>query len=202
MTVFNDVPSQQELQAIFTYDDEIGCLRWKNPKARRCKVGDIAGSVEKTGYTRISINGVRYQAHRLIYQFFEGNLLPTDIIDHIAKTETNEIKNNKIENLRKNSPNGNICNTGVYVNSVSGLKGVSWRSRAKKYRAQITVSGKTEHLGYFNNKFDAYEAYRKRCLEVDPMSYADNSKDMRDDVLIEYQNYLLQKQTNIFKIAA
>lgn len=203
MVVFKAVPSQQDLQDMFTYDDEIGCLRWKIKPAQNINIGDRAGSVnKKDGYTYIMINGVLYVAHRLIYQFFKGDLLPTDIVDHVEKTERNEIKSNKIENLRKNTPNGNQRNKGVQVNSGSGIKGVKLCSETKKYRSQITISGKREHLGYFTNKFDAYEAYRKRCLEVDPISYSDNSKDMRDDVLIEYQEYLSQKQNDIFKLAA
>ncbi len=201
MAIFKEVPAQQELQDMFTYDDELGCLRWKIKTAQRINIGDRAGNVLKDGYTQIMVNGVNYKAHRLIYQFFRGDLLPNDIIDHI-KSEKNEVKSNKIENLRKNTQRGNCCNSGVRVNSDSGIKGVIWHSRDKKYRAQIGVSGKQEYLGYYTNKFEAYEVYRNRCLEVDPTSYADNSKDMRPDVLIEYQEYLSQKQNDIFKLAA
>lgn len=193
MAIFNAVPTQAELKAMFTYHSD-GFLIWKIKTAKKINIGDIAGNIKKDGYAQIMINGVPYQAHRLIYNFFNGNLLPTDIVDHIEKTEKNEVKSNKIENLRKNTPNGNGRNCGVSKNSKSGVKGVSWDSQAKKYRAQICVSGKTEKLGRFTNKFEAYEVYRKRCLEVDPISYSDNSKDFRPDILIEYQEYLLQKE--------
>lgn len=202
MTLFKEVPTQQELQAIFTYDDELGVLRWKIKPAKNINIGDIAGYVRPNGYTQIMINGVRYFAHRLIYRLHEGNLLSTDLIDHKTKPAKGEIKDNRIENLRKSTSSGNNRNKGVQVNSESGIKGVFWHKRDKKYQANISISGKSEHLGYFTNKFDAYEAYRKRCLEIDPISYEDSSKDMRPEVFIEYQEYLKNKQTNIFKLAA
>ncbi len=201
MALFKEVPTQQELWKMFNYHSD-GYLIWKIKPAKNINIGDRAGRIQKNGYTEIGINGVLYYAHRLIYQFFKGGLLPTDLIDHENKTEKNEVKDNRFSNLRKNTKSGNRCNTGVSKNSESGVKGVSWNSRAKKYQAAIKVSGESKNLGYFTNKFDAYEAYRKRCLEVDSMSYADNSKDMRPEILIEYHEYLLQKETNIFKIAA
>lgn len=202
MAVFKDVPTQQELQDMFTYDDELGCLRWKIKISKKNNIGDVAGCIRKGGYTAIRINGIRYFTHRLIYQYHKGDLKSNIVVDHITKTENNGFKDNRISNLRENSYNGNARNSGVRKNSKSGIKGVIWYPRYKKYLAKIKVSGKNEHLGYFNNKFDAYEAYRKRCLEVDPISYADSSKDMHPEVFIEYQEYLSQKQTNIFKLAA
>ncbi len=204
MTVFivaKPIPSQSDLWKMFNYHSD-GYLIWKTKPAQNINIGDRAGAVNKRGYTEIRVNGFKYLAHRLIYQFFEGNLLPTDVVDHVEKTKRNELKDNRIENLRKTSPSGNSRNTGVRVDSESGIKGVSWNSEREKYVAQISVSRKVENLGRFTNKFDAYTAYRKRCLEVDPVSYADNSKDMRPDILIEYQEYLLQKQSDIFKLAA
>ncbi len=192
MRVFKAVPSKQDLQNMFTYDDELGVLRWKISK-QKINIGDPAGGLDKNGYTVIGIDGIQYKAHRLIFQFHKGNLLPTDLIDHENKTEKNELKDNRIKNLRKNTQSGNGCNTGVSKNSKTGIKGVCWDSGVKKYRANIGVSGKVENLGRFTNKFEAYETYRQRCLEVDPISYADNSKDMRPEVFQEYQNYLLQK---------
>ena len=70
MALFKAVPIKQDLQNMFTYDGELGCLRWKISNSNRIKVGDVAGNVLKDGYTRIRINGVDYKAHRLIYHFF------------------------------------------------------------------------------------------------------------------------------------
>ncbi len=189
MTVFKPLPSKQDLQAMFTYDAGLGCLRWKISK-QNTNFGDRAGNVRPDGYTRINIGGVLYLAHRLIYQYHKGDLDQYTQIDHYDKNP----RNNKFDNFRLATQSQNQRNKPVYANSKSGIKGVCWDSKSKKYRASIRVSGKCEHLGLFDNKFDAYEAYRKRCLAVDPVSYSDNSKDFRPDILIEYQNYLLQKE--------
>lgn len=193
MTVFNaanarPMPTQQELWNMFSYDEVLGVLRWKVPR-RSINVGDIAGCVGKDGYTQIQINGIFYLAHRLIYQYHKGDLGQYKQIDHYDKNP----RNNKFDNLRLATHSQNQRNTPVYANSKSGIKGVIWEAEREKYRAQIKVTRKVENLGRFTNKFDAYEVYRQRCLEVDPISYSDNSKDMRPEVLIEYQNYLLQK---------
>lgn len=43
--------------------------------------------------------------------------------------------------------------------SISGLKGVHWDNNLKKWRARIHADGKFLHLGLFDSKEKAYEAY-------------------------------------------
>ena len=49
-------------------------------------------------------------------------------------------------------------------NSTSGHKGVYWNKGRNKWRAKITIKGKTHHLGYFENLQDAIKA-RKQAEE-------------------------------------
>jgi len=46
----------------------------------------------------------------------------------------------------------------VYSNCSSGVNGVYYEKRRKKWRAQIILKGKNYFLGYFNNKDDAIKA--------------------------------------------
>lgn len=47
---------------------------------------------------------------------------------------------------------------GVYSNSSSGVSGVYFENRRKKWRAQIYLQGKKHFLGYFDKKEDAIQA--------------------------------------------
>lgn len=205
MTVFNasnakPMPSQARLWYLFNYHSD-GNLIWKNPQARRCKVGDVAGTLDKSGYTFVMVDGDIHLLHRLIYQFFKGDLDQKTQIDHIKKIEGSKLKNNRIENLRPATHSQNCRNKSVHSNNKLGVKGVSWHDKAKKYQAFIRINKKNHYLGLFNNKFDAYECYKNKCLEIDPEFYNDNDN-MRHEVFLEYQDYILQKNSNIFQLAA
>jgi hypothetical protein len=51
----------------------------------------------------------------------------------------------------------------------SNYTGVSWFEARKKWRAQITVKGKSKHLGLFETEpeaFDAYKTYKEKQDEI------------------------------------
>jgi hypothetical protein len=50
----------------------------------------------------------------------------------------------------------------------SGLRGVSWNISKSKWRASITVCGKSIHLGYFSDKNDAALAYDSAVVKYHP----------------------------------
>jgi len=66
---------------------------------------------------------------------------------------------NRRENLRVCTKVNNIRNQRKQKNNSTGFKGVSWDKPMKKFRAQITVSYKRIHLGYFDSAEDASRAY-------------------------------------------
>jgi hypothetical protein len=77
-------------------------------------------------------------------------------VDHIDQDKTN----NNLLNLRFCSNSENRRNIGLTKTNTSGYKGVSWNKRYKKWLAQIQINRKKKHLGYFNDKDEAYEAYK------------------------------------------
>ena len=59
--------------------------------------------------------------------------------------------NNQSSNLRVATHCQNIRNQRRRSDNTSGFKGVSLQKQTNRWRAQITVNGKTIHLGYFDD---------------------------------------------------
>ena len=68
-----------------------------------------------------------------------------------------DIFNIKWDNLRPANRSEQNCNKYIYKNNTSGIKGVSWCSRNKKWRARITHNKKVYLVGYFSNLEEASE---------------------------------------------
>lgn len=148
------LPSQKELHNIFEYSD--GNLIWKN-------TNKIAGGISKsTGYCQITIKGVLYLAHRLIYMWEFGSC-PTNMqIDHIDGNRSN----NKIKNLRLATNNQNQHNVGKRKDNTSGYKGVSFNKQRNKFYSYIRIEGKLKYLGYFEDAKDAESAYINAAKQI------------------------------------
>jgi hypothetical protein len=82
-----------------------------------------------------------------------------------AEMETDHIDgdglNNQRGNLRHCTSQQNNRNRGIRENHISGFKGVSWRSDAKKWRAYINLNmnENTTFLGLYSNPEEAARAY-------------------------------------------
>lgn len=74
--------------------------------------------------------------------------------------------NNQRGNLRVASRLQNNANKKLSVKNISGLKGVSWDRKCGKWKAQATGNGKDHHLGYFNHRVEAGEAYDRKAMEL------------------------------------
>jgi len=138
------------------YNDKIRCYRdgqverfWKN---KYWKI--VENNNNHTGYNRIQINKKSIKRHRLIAYCFlglqniVGNKKGIDLIDHIDGNKLN----NSIENLRITNNSGNQQNK-------KNVKGYHFDKKLNKYKAYIMVNGKKIHLGLFDTKEDAHNAY-------------------------------------------
>lgn len=81
-------------------------------------------------------------------------------VDHI----NGDRLDNRRSNLRVLGRSANLHNRGAY--GPSGLKGVSWDKRKKKWRAEIGKNGKRAWLGYHSTKEDAERIYRKASKKL------------------------------------
>ena len=143
--------TQQRLHELFEYRD--GALIWKaksGKTAGRIKIGEIAGTIEKNGYIRITIEQKRYRMHQLVFLYHNGYLTKGKEIDHIDGNRTN----NRFDNLREVTRQQNSFNR-KYINNTSGIKGISWCNQRKKWVVQIMVDGRNKNLGRYDTLEEA-----------------------------------------------
>lgn len=141
--------TQEKVKEFFDYKN--GNLIWrKTLKKNQVCVGDVAGGIDSNGYRIIKVDGRHYKAHRLVWLWFYG-YFPEGFLDHKDKNRSN----NKIDNLREASRQCNIRNCGNYKNNTSGVKGVWWVSRDRKWAVEIVIDGKRVRLGWFKDFTEA-----------------------------------------------
>jgi hypothetical protein len=148
--------TQARLKELLSYSPVTGLFTRRVITCNKVRIGDIAGTVDKSGYIHIRVEGKIYKAHRLAWLYTQGQM-PPNMIDHI-----NGIKDdNRLVNIRLATRSQNLGNSKIRLNSISGLKGVSWVGMRGKWRARINIEGNGKHLGMFKCKHEAHEAYRQ-----------------------------------------
>ena len=133
--------TQERVRELFNYRED-GALLWRVRTSNRATEGSVAGCAGTQGYLRVRVDTREYPAHRLVW-LWHHRYLPEDGIDHLDQCRAN----NRIENLREAGKVCNARNTGNPQDNKSGVKGVCWNARDKRWVAQIGVGGETFHLG-------------------------------------------------------
>ncbi len=151
--MFINYPSADTVRCLLNYDDLTGVFTWKADRGRLAKKGSIAGCLRRNGYIEIVIHSRLYKAHRLAWLYVHGDI-PTVYIDHINGVRSD----NRIANLRLASFCENQRNCKRKSTNSSGVKGVSWHARLKKWRARIYTHNKRLHLGLFTCLEEAEKA--------------------------------------------
>jgi hypothetical protein len=134
--------TQDKLKEYLDYKE--GKLFWKKQSSSNIRIGTEAGTLNERGYIQVKIFNKRYYAHRLVFFMF-NDYFPQEV-DHKDGNKSN----NKIENLRPATKSQNQHNAKININNTSGVKGVSWDKRNKKWKAQIAVNKKNYQLGRFD----------------------------------------------------
>lgn len=159
--LFTKMLTYERANELLRYDPGVGKIYWK---VRRCgvRLGGEAGGLasrQRVVYRNIGIDGQLYLTHRIVWLLHYG-VWPKGMIDHLNGNGID----NRVENLRDTTNQENQKNRRMHLNNTSGITGVSWKSG--KWLAQITINGKQNHIGCFDDKDKAAEAYRKAADKI------------------------------------
>ncbi|WP_338805097.1 HNH endonuclease signature motif containing protein [Xenorhabdus griffiniae] len=158
--------SLSELSEVFTCNIELGELYWK-PRDRRQfnndfahkmwslqYVGKRAGGKDGCGYVVVHTKGIAIRVHRAIWIFAHGSIPSSLFIDHI-----NHIRDdNRIVNLRLVTHLQNMKNQAMHSTNISGVNGVSFDRKKRKWIASLRHLDNTVNLGEFTSMDEAIEA--------------------------------------------
>lgn len=166
--------TQEELKKHIHYDPFTGeFLRigyydgWGNYVKTENKLDKLSGE----GYLILSIQGNRYKAHRLVFLYVDNIPVNSDFyVDHI----NGDRSDNKYSNLRMVDISTNMKNKGLYVNSSTGVIGVS--KFGDRFRARINVNGRRISLGLFDTIEEAAKVRKEYEILLD---YSENHGSVR-----------------------
>lgn len=149
------IPTIEQVKAHLDYNPETGAFTRKNGGGG-VTAGSPAGGKDAYGHRTISVCGKRMRAARLAWAIMTGEW-PEGDVDHINRVKDDD----RWCNLRLASRSQNCANTLAK----NGMKGATWVAAKRKWKAQIRISGKNTHIGYFDSELDAHEAYKKKAVE-------------------------------------
>ncbi len=162
--LIKEVPilTKEVLDFYFSYDPIEGILRWKYCNLKPQLIGQPAGTILKGGNRHEQIGvvvrheGEKYRlvAHRIIWCMQTGDW-PSKYMDHINGDATD----NRWNNLRLVSKQGNARNCPKPIDNTSGVVGVSWNRQRGYWNAYIGVNNK--RLSLYNG-LDKSKAIRLR----------------------------------------
>jgi hypothetical protein len=162
-----ELPSYEELKRMFTYEPSTGVLRWNYREEMTGQwngrfAGQIAGSREPGGYTKVTINDVNYQAHRIIWMLCNAFMPAGMEIDHINGKKSD----NRIANLRLATTSQNQCNRKADSNRK--LPKNIYRHKTK-FRHEINING----VRYASRAISTLEEAVEQAVKVEKLIQGD-----------------------------
>jgi hypothetical protein len=164
--------SPEALRELLRYDPETGSLIWRHRgakwfKGKRDMAAWNARYADQEAFTskhkvhkQGSIFNKRYLAHRVAWAIHYGDWPPKGMeVDH----RNGDGGDNRIANLRLATPSENMRNRPANATNACGLKGVDFIPSRNRWRAKITLHGKTQEIGQFKTKEEAHLAYTARA---------------------------------------
>lgn len=136
------------------YDPETGYFT-------RVSDGRRMGRPDRKGYLIGSVGPYNYRLHRLAWLCMTGSW-PEQEIDHINGV----CNDNRWANLRECSHPQNNHNQGMRRSNTSGVKGVHWNRKARKWHIQVCLNYKIHHGGLFEDLAEAEKAVRRLREEL------------------------------------
>ena len=123
----------------------------------------------KRGYRRVRMTFAGHErsllAHRIAFALAHSRW-PFDEVDHRNRIPSD----GSISNLREVTHAQNHQNQSLRKDNTSGVKGVGWHTKQKRWRAYIQLDGRHIHCGYFDHLEDAIAARRAAETELHPFA--------------------------------
>lgn len=167
MYKISDLPTLLAEKIRFSSPD--GCWRWTAYKNKggygrfrwKCEDGKHRGVV----------------AHRLVYHLLKDSMLTVytgkcgvvqrsnRMLRHqCGHTDCCNPEHFLVGTNRQNTVEGK--SSALNPNKTSSYVGVCWYKKRDMWQSQITIAGKRNHLGYFDNEIDAARAYQDALSEI------------------------------------
>jgi len=125
---------------------------------------------DRLGYGVFGVSGTNKQAHRVAYELTYGPIPEGMVVDHKCHTKNCV----KPDHLRLGTQKQNMENRrGTASNNTSGVRGVHWNKRERRWRAVVGHNGKNLAVGSFMDKADAEAAVIAKRIELHSFNDAD-----------------------------
>lgn len=155
----------------YVLTDRLLAAGWCNPEAERFwskvdKTGDCwfwTATVNNSGYGTYWLDGKYVLAHRHTYALANGEIPDGIFIDHTCYAH--HCVNPAHLRAATRKENGEN-RQGPQRNNTSGVLGVSWDAKNQRWRAKVVHSGKSHHVGRFENLWDAEAAVTAKRNEL------------------------------------
>ncbi len=144
------------LADLFDCDFDNGGILIRKKSRMKKYVGEICDGMNDKGYKIVSIYGISFLQHIIVWALYNGEFPKFDI-DHINRDKAD----NSITNLRKPpTSNAQNINSKPFSNNTSTVKGVSYIANTGKYEAKIKGNNGQRLHSFFSSSF--YEAVMAR----------------------------------------
>ena len=153
--------TRERVLELFDYDPKTGYF-WRKERKGRCPNDEPAGCTKGKKYRNIKIDYKDYNAARLAFLVCHGRW-PTPYVDHINGDRFDD----RICNLREVTPRQN-CWNNKKNREQGGTRGVCFRNdrRREPWVARIRIDGELYHLGSYETRVEAMEAYESALMEM------------------------------------
>jgi len=152
--------THKELMDLIHYDPETGVFTANVKFSKRTLANRVLSNIDSKGYYRVCIKRKDYKLHRLAYFYMTGTM-PDKWVDHINGITTD----NRWCNLRIVTELQSSHNRKKPSNNTSGIKGVCFNKRIKRWRVKIGVNGKVHELGHFKDIEEAKAVYEAAAIK-------------------------------------
>lgn len=110
----------------------------------------------------VSVDDTDYLVSRILFVMDQGYDPGELTVDHRDRNPLN----NNVGNLRLADHVLQNNNQKQQSNNTSGVTGVSWDKRKKKWRVMLSYDGRNRHLGYYTCSIEAACVYNDKVIEL------------------------------------